>query len=230
MDFGTYPMNILRQVLREEPSEESLYAEGRRVSFPGLPYKEQIDEAMKASYVTSSGAVGRMVADLRYAGGWPVLPGFLTRNLPSLAWPKCEVECNEKEVEFNAGEEGGEGRCFVMRRVVLWNHLMPSVYHRIDIEDTYTVRRGREVLKTWKDARYLNAYTWPRGDRRAGARGEEWWSSYFYQLEEFVNRVKGRSGSGVWVDGEDSIKQMEAIDLVYKKAGMQARPSSGFRL
>ncbi|KAJ5560224.1 hypothetical protein N7513_002623 [Penicillium frequentans] len=232
MDFGTYPMNLLRQVLREEPTEETLSAEGRRVSFPGLPFKEQVDEAMRATYVTSSGAVGKMNADLRYAGGWPVLPGFLSSNLPSIAWPKCEVECDEKEIEVDAGEEGGGRSCFVRRKVVIWNHLMPSIYHRIDVEDTYSVRKGNEVLRTWKDARNLNAYTWSAGDKRAGTSGvgKEWWSTYFYQLEEFVNRVKGRSGTGVWVDGEDSIKQMEAIDLVYKKAGMKARPTSEFQL
>ncbi|KAJ6088523.1 hypothetical protein N7486_009784 [Penicillium sp. IBT 16267x] len=232
MDFGTYTMNALRQILREEPSENNLSAEGRRISFLEVPFREQADEAMRANYVTSSGAVGKMVADLRYAGGWPILPESWTRNLPRLAWPKCEVECDEKEVEFDAGEDVGGGHCFVKRKVVFWNHLMPSIYHRIDVEDTYSVRRGSEVLNTWTDARNLKAYTWPSGDKRAGARavGEDWWTSYSYQLEEFVNRVKSRSGSGVWVDGEDSIKQMEAIDLVYKKAGMEVRPSSGFEL
>ncbi|KAJ5919106.1 hypothetical protein N7466_010049 [Penicillium verhagenii] len=235
MDFGTYPMNVLRQVLREEPREDALSAEARRVGFAGLPFREQVDEAMRASYVTTTGAVGSMVSDLRFAGGWwPFLPRAWTDGvLPGFAWPKCVVECGEKEIRSAVGFEapGGE-RCFVSRKVVLWNHLMPSIYHRIDVEDVYSVRVGEEVVRTWKDARFVQAYTFPTGDRRVGTSGggKEWWSSYFYQLEEFVNKVKGREGSGVWIDGEDSIKQMEAIDLVYKKAGMQTRPSSGFQL
>ena len=41
-----------------------------------------------------------------------------------------------------------------------------------------------------------------------------------------MNRVKKRKGSGVWVDGEDSIRQMEMIDATYLKAGLPLRPTS----
>jgi hypothetical protein len=40
------------------------------------------------------------------------------------------------------------------------------------------------------------------------------------------NGVKKRKGSGVWVDGEDSIRQVEMIDARYFKAGLPLRPTS----
>lgn len=45
-------------------------------------------------------------------------------------------------------------------------------------------------------------------------------------LEGFVDRVKGREGSGCWVSGEDSIQQTAVIDQTYLKAGMDLRPTS----
>jgi hypothetical protein len=41
-----------------------------------------------------------------------------------------------------------------------------------------------------------------------------------------VNKVRGREESGVWMDGEDSIKQMAMIDSAYEKAGLPIRPTS----
>jgi hypothetical protein len=43
-----------------------------------------------------------------------------------------------------------------------------------------------------------------------------------------VNKVRGREGSGVWMDGEDSIKQMAMIDSAYEKAGLPIRPTSSY--
>jgi hypothetical protein len=97
------------------------------------------------------------------------------------------------------------------------------------VEDTHTIHRDGALLKTWKISQHLKSYSWPSGDKQAYA-GEDWWSTYHCQLHEFVNKIKGREGSGVWVDGDDSIKQMEAIDRTYEKAGMKLRPTSKFEL
>lgn len=56
-------------------------------------------------------------------------------------------------------------------------------------------------------------------------KGEDWWPTYRYMLEEFVNRVKKREGSGAWVEKEESVRQMEATDATYEKAGLEVRPS-----
>ena len=52
--------------------------------------------------------------------------------------------------------------------------------------------------------------------------------SYRYQLEEFVNRIKG-SETQYWVTGEDSIKQMRMVDMAYEKSGLGLRPTSSYR-
>ncbi|KAJ7701329.1 NAD(P)-binding protein [Mycena olivaceomarginata] len=57
--------------------------------------------------------------------------------------------------------------------------------------------------------------------------GEPWWTTYRYQLEAFVNKVKGRTpmrGSR----RKDSIKNMEAIESVYAKSGLGSRPKSEY--
>lgn len=214
MDFGTYPLSCLRQVLREDPLKV-LEASGRTdLPFkPGKAESEPAEQAITATYRTESGATGRLVADLATTTSW-------MRALPGFGWPKCEVELGEKYI--------GDAHS-VSRKLTMWNHLMPSIYHRIDVEDTHKVYRGGEVSKTWNESKFVKAYTWAPGDNR-GVTGQDWWTTYFYQLNEFVNRVKGRGGSGVWVDGEDSIKQMEAIDRTYLKAGMKVRPTSTFEL
>ncbi|KAJ5116780.1 dimeric dihydrodiol dehydrogenase [Penicillium angulare] len=225
MDFGTYTLSCLRQIFKEEPTEV-LHASFRGLGTPhsSLPEPDQIDQAMSATYRTADGATGTLQADLAVSGGWPLLPSSWTRNFPGFGWPKCEVELDEKVLKNWDGQVHA-----VQRTVILWNHLAPSVYHRIDVEDTHTIRAGDQVVKTWKESHQEKAYKWPIGDPRRNDE-QEWWTTYRYQLQEFVNRVKGRVGSGVWVDADDSIKQMEAVDETYRKAGLKVRPGSDFKL
>ncbi|KAJ5779543.1 dimeric dihydrodiol dehydrogenase [Penicillium paradoxum] len=225
MDFGTYTMNCLRQIFKQEPAVV-LEAKYRGLSTPlaGMPQPDQIDQAMTASYKTADGARGMLVADLAASGGWPVLPDSWTRHFPSMRWPKCEVELEERVLDSSEGHVHT-----VTRNVIMWNHMAPSIYHRIDVEDTHAIRVGEQVVKTWTESKQEKAYKWPVSDARAGAE-QEWWTTYRYQLDEFVNKVKGREGSGVWVDADDSIKQMEAVDETYRKAGLQVRPTTKFEL
>ena len=105
------------------------------------------------------------------------------------------------------------------------------VYHRIDVIDVHSIRSSAAdnvdhatTVKSWTERTSQKAYTWPKtAENNNDRKGEEWWSSYRYQLEAFVDKVKGREGSGVWVDGEDSIRQMEMIDGCYRTAGLPIR-------
>ncbi|KAB8235274.1 hypothetical protein ETB97_007855 [Aspergillus alliaceus] len=224
MDFGTYPMHCLRQIWREEPTEV-VEAEYRPVPVGSDHGEEtQVDQAMTATYRTATGATGKLIADLAASGGWPLLPTSWSSKLPGFGWPKCEVELGEKEVEIVQGESR-----FVKRKVTIWNHLVPSLYHRIDVEDTNTTHRDGQIVRTWKETKHVKAYTWPSEDEQFGV-AKEWWPTYLYQLHEFVSRVKGGQSSGAWVDGDDSIKQMEAVDRTYEKAGLRIRPTSSFEL
>lgn len=41
-------------------------------------------------------------------------------------------------------------------------------------------------------------------------------NSYRYQLEAFIDKIKGRNPK-VWISPEDSINQMKAVEMVYNK-------------
>ena len=66
------------------------------------------------------------------------------------------------------------------------------------------------------------------GGEFKGLPSEDWWMSYRYQLEQFVDRVKGRK-TNFWVDHEDSVRNTELVDMAYEKSGLGPRPSSRFR-
>lgn len=216
MDFGTYAMNCLRQIFKQEPTEV-LEATPRMV-----PGSSEAEEAMSASYRMGDGGTGSLMVDLCASPEGSLLSMLWPSRLRQMGWPRCEVELEEQTLE------NSEGKLHTVKRhIVFWNHLIPTLYHRIDIEDKHTVYDGDKETKTWTESKQEKSYIWPSTKPQVG---EEWWSTYRFQLEEFVNKVKGREGSGVWIDGEDSIKQMEAIDATYRKAGLKVRPTSDFEL
>ncbi|GLB41493.1 putative NAD binding Rossmann fold oxidoreductase [Lyophyllum shimeji] len=95
--------------------------------------------------------------------------------------------------------------------IYFYNAMMPHIYHYIAITDKATGRTTYEKQykggPQWKDT------------------GETYWSTYRYQLEAFVDKVRGREPAH-WVTNQDSILQMETIDEVYKKSGLPLRPTS----
>ena len=76
--------------------------------------------------------------------------------------PKGEVELEERVLEDSAGQAHS-----VQRNVTMWNHLAPSIYHRVDVQDTHTIRDDEQVVKSWKESKYEKAYRWAAGDARA---------------------------------------------------------------
>lgn len=154
--------------------------------------------------------------------GWGPLPGF--------RWPKCEVVHGETVIEDESlGEENAKEHVMV-KKVIIWNMVMPVVWHRIDIMECHTIRRSddKKPLKSWTTTEYQKAYVWQ--DEARKGQGHESWSTYRHQLEQFVHKIKGTgSSSGIWMDGEDSVKQMKMIDSAYKKAGLPLRPTSSYQ-
>ncbi|KZW02292.1 NAD(P)-binding protein [Exidia glandulosa HHB12029] len=98
--------------------------------------------------------------------------------------------------------------------VFFQNFVQPTPYHFI------TVKRHGKRATTEK------VYS-PGPLSQNKHKGEDWWSTYRYQLEAFVDKVRGREPV-YWMTGEDSIKQMEAVEMVYRKSGMGARPASTY--
>ncbi|KAF8262004.1 NAD(P)-binding protein [Lactarius quietus] len=51
------------------------------------------------------------------------------------------------------------------------------------------------------------------------------WTTYRYQLEAFVDKLRGRTPEH-WYDAQDSIANIEWIEAVYKETGLGSRPAS----
>ncbi|KAF7307841.1 hypothetical protein MKEN_01144400 [Mycena kentingensis (nom. inval.)] len=88
------------------------------------------------------------------------------------------------------------------------NYVSPTMYHSI------TVTNGGKK-------RVEKHYTGP------GGFGEPWWTSFRYQLEAFVNQVRGRPVHA-WISGADSVANIQAIESIYVKSGLGVRPKSGW--
>ncbi|KUJ12285.1 putative oxidoreductase [Mollisia scopiformis] len=216
MDLGTYKVLDLRQIFGTEP-EECLEATPRMMP---KGYDQKCDHAMTAKWRFPNGGVGTIDCDLSARGA---------AGLPKFTMPLCKVVHKELVIE-DAGLGHAEGREHVMvKTVTILNPMFPTFWHRIDIEEQHTIRtiKDKKIVRTWTHKEHKKAYTWEEGN--GGPRsGEKSWSTYRHQLEQFVNRVKGREGSGCWMSGEDSIKQMEMVDSAYKKAGLPLRPTSTY--
>ncbi|KAJ6581833.1 hypothetical protein B0H19DRAFT_518190 [Mycena capillaripes] len=129
------------------------------------------------------------------------LPGSITSTiLCDLAVPPT-LKVIPSMPEMNAVIKCEKGEIKVM------NYIMPTFYHSITV-----TKEGK--------SRVEKAYTFPD-------LGEPWWTTYRYQLEAFVNKVKGRTPHA-WITKEDSIKNMEVIESVYAKTGLGSRPKSDY--
>jgi hypothetical protein len=211
MDFGTYNISTLRQVFGAEPTE-CISAEARLMP-PG--WDQKIDQSIKAAWRFPNGGIGEIEADLSSQGRYAWLP-WLTSLLPTFKIPRCVVTHEQEKVEDEDSAKKGQEHSKT-RTAAMWCFLAAHFYHQIDVVDAHVIREksGGKVIKKWEETEHVKMYS------REGS--SEVLSTYGYQLEEFVNRVKGREDSGVWVSGEDSIAQMVMIDQAYVKAGLPVR-------
>ncbi|KAF1834472.1 oxidoreductase domain-containing protein [Decorospora gaudefroyi] len=214
MDLGHYALSALRGAFGTEPTKVT--SATARLRDP--PY-DRCDEAMTATYTFPNGGRGRMSADLGTRGGY-WFP-WLTSRWPSFR--DCLASVTVRTQPQALGSENGLEKS-EQKMVKFTNFMGPHGWHRIAVTTTTTLSdptSGNPVKKT-RSTEKKTAYTFPEV---TASKGEEWWSTYRYMLEEFVNKVKGREGSGAWIDGEESIRQMEANDRTYEKAGMLVRPT-----
>ncbi|KAF9258278.1 NAD(P)-binding protein, partial [Marasmius fiardii PR-910] len=122
---------------------------------------------------------------------------FKWKIIPPMPRTSAIVECEQGSIE-------------------LFNYILPTLYHSI----TITKREGKK-----KKTRTEKAYK--PSDVGMEGKGEDWWLTYRYQLEAFMDRLKGRSPQA-WVDKEDSVANMEWIEKVYEKNGLGVRPRSTY--
>jgi len=96
----------------------------------------------------------------------------------------------------------------------MFNFVLPTLYHAITVK----IRGGHtRVEKVYK------------GSSSGKKNGEEWWTTYRFQLEAMVDRVRGRE-TDIWLTNEESVLVMEWIEKVYNKTGMGSRPKSSYKM
>ena len=209
-DCGTYAIWALRKIFGGEPVEcvEAI------TSTPDMKNGEKVDERMLAKLRFPNGGVGTLRADLRQRGGY--WADWLTRWWPSLSAPVATAIEKERVLEDTV-QDGLEA--VVIKKVTMWNFVIPSLWHRIDITRRHVIRKKEtgEVVKEWEEKESVKEY---------GPQGREWWTTYRWQLEAFVDAVRGRKGK--WVEPEDSVRQMKTIDMVYEKSGLGPRPAGAY--
>ncbi|RMZ66112.1 fad binding domain-containing [Pyrenophora seminiperda CCB06] len=207
MALGTYNFALMRMAFGSEPveclsCETEVFADG---------VHDRCDHSFQAEFRFPNGT-GKAKTTLQ----------------GPLLWKPSECRVTHKEVVV-ADEELGGGQEKVRVRVATLHGCMHAVlWHRIDVKDEYKVRvkETGEVIKKWKEGNSYKAYTHREaGGEQVGRQGEDWWMSYRYQLEAFVDRIKGRDVQ-YWVTGEDSIQQMRMVDMAYEKSGLGLRPTT----
>ncbi|KAF8637606.1 hypothetical protein AX17_002675 [Amanita inopinata Kibby_2008] len=97
--------------------------------------------------------------------------------------------------------------------VELYNFALPTVYHYITID-----RRGQKPVTE-------KAYTFAQA--KMEGKGEDWWTTYRYQLEAFVDKLRGRVPQ-TWLDKEDAVSNIGWIERIYELSGLGLRPKSTF--
>lgn len=199
--------------------------------------------------------IGRMTGDLK-----PPYLGNIFPTFPRLeVWHRAAVLDKDEAVAALKTSRGAKGapkdteigeliaqlqdgtlELACTRRAELLNFVVVTLWHRIDIEDEYVLRRtaasgevagSGEVRKRWTVKESKKIYTW----KDAGVPGKpdkDYWASYRHQLGAFVDRVRGRTdpneleGVGIWIEPENSAAQLAAIDMAYEKGGLKIRPTS----
>ncbi|KAL4756503.1 Gfo/Idh/MocA family protein [Aspergillus foveolatus] len=163
------------------------------------PYNHdpRVDEAMYAylTFEASSKVGGGDVQSQIYtdmARSWTL--GIIPRFWE---YPSIEVETEKAIIYF-------------------YNAMMPHLYHYISVKEKLTGR-----LSTYRQ--YAGGPVWGSHEVSVGGKGgKSGWSTYRWQLEAFVEKVRG-GNPPVWVENEESVVQMEVIDQLYRAAGMPVR-------
>ncbi|KAL2009991.1 hypothetical protein VTN00DRAFT_5798 [Thermoascus crustaceus] len=102
--------------------------------------------------------------------------------------------------------------------IYFYNAMMPHLYHYISVTDKATG-------KTRYHKQFSGGPLWGNVETSVGKGGKDSWSTYRWQLEAFVDAVRGKTPA-FWIPGEESIAQMECIDDIYRAAGLPVRPSN----
>lgn len=210
MAMGTYNYAALRVLFGADPVEctrctTKAYTDGIHA---------KCDWEFEAEFRFPNGGTGKASSTLQ--GGTVMKPSWVTVTCREVAVPDATLPAGQQR--------------FQTRELTLTGMIHGVFWHRIDVKETHVVRAkdGKEVRR-WETTSSRKAYTFKEaGGEFADLPGETYWMSYRHQLEQFVNKVKGRKVTH-WISGEDSMAQMKMLDMAYEKSGLGPRPTSKYR-
>lgn len=212
MGMGTYNFAALRLIFDAEP-EECLNCDVKAFT-EGIHH--DCDYEFKTKFRFPNGGIGEAFSTLQGPTLW--YPSYATVTHKQVVVPDKTLPTSQIKL--------------VTREVTLRGFIHAIFWHRIDIKEAFEIRSKEDgkVIKKWKESSSQKAYT-PQeaGGELAGLNGEDYWMSFRYQLEQFVNRVKGRE-TQYWVSKEDSLLQTKMVDMAYEKSGLGVRPTSEFKV
>ncbi|GIK03713.1 hypothetical protein Aspvir_007787 [Aspergillus viridinutans] len=211
MAMGTYNFAALRLFFDAEP-EECLSCQTHAYT-DGI--HDKCDYDFTAKFRFPNGGIGEASSTLKGPTYWTPSHVTVTHRETIVAdksLPDSQFKAQQRELTLHGFVHG-----------IFW--------HRIDIKDVYEIRSRDtgETIRKWEEKTSRKAYTFKEaGGEFADLPGEAYWMSYRHQLEQFVNRVKGRKTQH-WINGDDSIAQMKMLDMAYEKSGLGPRPTSSFK-
>lgn len=210
MAMGTYNFAALRLLFGESP-EECISCDVKAYT-DGI--HDKCDYEFKATFRFPNGGTG--VASSTLMGETVMKPSWVTVKTRETTIPNNNLPVGQQQYQ--------------KRELTLQGLIHGVFWHRIDIKEINEVRtKDGQVVRQWEETTSRKAYTWKEaGGEFSHLPGETHWMSYRHQLEQFVNKVKGRK-TQFWVEREDSIAQMKMVDMAYERSGLGPRPTSSFK-
>ncbi|XXG97296.1 hypothetical protein Hte_003592 [Hypoxylon texense] len=210
MDLGAYTASALARVFGAvaEECEECTTQSGT--------YDARCDRLYKARYRFPGGVYGEMEGDLK-APLDHLSPDIFVTHRP------VAVSSAEAGVDVPEGQE-----VLRTRKIKFTTFVQPAFFHSIRVDDEFVLRKVGDAsghIKKWTNSKTIKAYSFHEAN--IDQPGEAHWPTYRYQLEQFVNKVRGREVQQ-WVDGADSINTMKMIDMAYNAAKLPLRPTSTY--
>ncbi|KAI0147065.1 hypothetical protein GGR57DRAFT_264944 [Xylariaceae sp. FL1272] len=221
MDLGAYTASALSRIFGSVADGCESCETG-----PGPdPADPRCDRWYRTRYHFPNGGIGEMEGDLKAP---------LNKLTPEIQVTHRPVVVSKPRA---SGVKIGDGEELVRtRKISFSNFVLPTYLHTITVNDHFEVKKivshstPARPRKTWNTKKTIKAYTWRDADVNGteDQAGEAYWTPYRYQLEQFVNKIRGRS-TPQWVDGDDSITTSKMIDMAYETAKLPLRPTSEYK-
>ncbi|KAF9500172.1 NAD(P)-binding protein [Pleurotus eryngii] len=203
MDMGCYTMNCIRYLSGTNSSSVIHASAEQHISSSN-------DASLRAAAVNVDRSTTATFAIPAPSGSSDITATiFCDLSMP----PTFGVIPKMPQVSAKVVCEGGE--------VELYNFPLPTFYHSL------TVRKRAAGGRVEERVEKVYTFRSGGGSEDATPKGEVWWTTYRYQLEAFIDKLKGRMPQ-TWLDKEDAVSNIEWIEKVYEKTGLGSRPKSTY--